>query len=285
MMRFDCHVRENQILKESFFKLSKEIFGIRFDLWEESGCWTNSYIPYCFHEDGQVLANASVNLMKLTVEGEIYEAVQIGTVMTRREFRGQGLSEKLLRKILADFEGKTDLIYLLANEDAMSLYQRAGFETVPAVRCFLPAEAYIKEGNQLLSMKKTLEELMALKKASVPVTDRLWSKEDRHILPFYYVHGFQDMILEPIEDVTILAEMEGDTFHLYDVLSPHKVSLAEVLRSIVPRNALRVELHFTPNEALSGLYREPDPDGGFMVHKSSKAAMPNNLTYPTIITA
>ena len=167
----------------------------------------------------------------------------------------------------------------------MSLYQRAGFETVPAVRCFLPAEAYIKEGNQLLSMKKTLEELMALKKASVPVTDRLWSKEDRHILPFYYVHGFQDMILEPIEDVTILAEMEGDTFHLYDVLSPHKVSLAEVLRSIVPRNALRVELHFTPNEALSGLYREPDPDGGFMVHKSSKAAMPNNLTYPTIITA
>ena len=27
MMRFDCHVRENQILKESFFKLSKETLG------------------------------------------------------------------------------------------------------------------------------------------------------------------------------------------------------------------------------------------------------------------
>lgn len=285
MILFSRNVRENPQLKESFFELAKEVFGIRFDLWEKTGGWTRAYIPYCFHEDGQVLANASVNLMKLTVEGKIYDAVQIGTVMTRKEYRGQGLSEKLLRKILSDFEGKTELIYLFADEDAVSLYQRVGFESRNTVRHFLHAEDYSEEGNQLLPVEKNIEELMALKNASVPLTDRLWNKEDRHILPFYYVHGFQDMIVEPIKDVTILAETEGDTFHLYDVLSPHRVSLTEVLQSVVPPSALRIELHFTPQEMLPGLYTEPDPDNGFMIHKSSSAVMPNNLTYPTIITA
>lgn len=285
MMQFDCNVRENLKLKESFFELAKEVFGIRFDLWEQTGGWTSAYIPYCFHEDGQILANASVNLMKLTVAGKIYDAVQIGTVMTRKEHRGQGLSEKLLRKILADFEGKSDLLYLLADEDAMSLYQRVGFESRNTVRHFLPAEDYWKEGNQAFTVKKTAEELMTLKKASVPVTDRLWSKEDRHILPFYYVHGFQDMIVEPIKDVTILAEMEGDTFHLYDVLSPHRVSLTEVLQSVVPPSALRIELHFTPQEMLPGLYTEPDPDSGFMIHSSSQVDIPYSSTYPKIISA
>ncbi|SFN28888.1 GNAT family N-acetyltransferase [Proteiniclasticum ruminis] len=284
MMLFSRNVRENPQLKESFFELAKEVFGIRFDLWEKTGGWTSAYIPYCFHEDGQVVANASVNLMKLTVEGKIYDAVQIGTVMTRKEHRGQGLSEKLLRKILGDYEGKTDLIYLLADEDAMPLYQRVGFERINTVRCFLPIETCVNEGNPL-PVKKNIEDLMALKKSSFAMTDRLWSKEDRHILPFYYVHGFQDMILEPLLDVTILVEMEGDTFHLYDVLSPVKVSLSEVINSIVPQSALRVELHFTPQEMLPGLYTEPDPDSGFMVHKSSSAVIPNNLTYPTIITA
>lgn len=285
MYQFTNTVNQDSQLKDSFIGLAKEIFGIDFGRWENAGGWTRDYIPYCFHEDGQVIANASVNLMNLTVDGNGYEAIQIGTVMTRKDHRGQGLSEKLLMKILEDFKGKVDLIFLLADEEAMSLYRRVGFDTVDTVRHFLPADGYAKEENKVLPVKKTLEELMQLKKTALSITDHFWSKEDRHILPFYYVHGFQDMILEPLPEVTVLGALEKETFHLYDVLSNRVISLTDVLQTLVPMGAHRIELHFMPSEDLPGLYTEPDPENGFMVHKSSNVSIPKNFTFPQIITA
>lgn len=285
MYMFDNRIRENQERKASFFQLAKEVFGLRFDLWEQAGGWTSAYMPYCFLENDQVVANASVNLMKLTIDGVCHDALQIGTVMTREAYRGNGLAGKLLQKILDDYEGKTDLLFLCAEEKAMSLYRRAGFVNTDTVRYLLPAKAYFKEGPALLPVKRDLVELLKMKETSVPVTDLIWSKEDKHILPFYYVHGFQEMVLAPSPHVTILGEVKGDTFHLYDVLSTMKISLQEVLSSVVPADVQQVELHFTPSEHLPGLYTEPALENGFMVHRSSTVHLPKIFAYPRIITA
>lgn len=285
MYQFDKTLRQNQKRKESFFHLARDIFGISFDLWEKAGGWTESYIPYYFHEDDEIIANASVNLMKLTIEGTIYTGIQIGTVMTRETHRGKGLSEKLLRRIMEDYEESADFIYLMANEKAIPLYKRVGFEIQDTVRFFLPAGEYANITDKVHPISMTLDELMEIKKNSVPVTDRFWGGEDKHILPFYYVHGFQDNILKTSEGIIVLAELDEDTFHLYDVLSSEKTSLYKVLKEVVPQEARRVEIHFMPSEELPGLYQKPFPENGFMLHKSSKVQFPENLGYPTIITA
>lgn len=282
---FTNNIRGNQTLKESFFSLARETFGIRFDLWEEKGGWMSEYIPYCYVLDDEVVANASVNLMKLAIKGFTYTAVQVGTVMTEDKHRGKGLSEKLLRRIVADYEDKVDFLYLLADSRAVPLYERVGFSTVPSVRVFGDARLFGKSENLTSAVELTLEDLMDRKKHSVPVTEMVWSTEDRHILPFYYVHGFKQLISSPIPDVLLLSEVDDKTMHIYDVITPRKVALSEVLHVAVPSGVDILEFHFMPQEKLPGVYFTTDEDGGFMVNKAGKEIYPENCCYPRIITA
>ncbi|PGM56126.1 hypothetical protein [Bacillus sp. AFS053548] len=64
--------------RNSFIKLAKQTFGIDFNDWYEKGFWTDRYVCYSYVKEDLVIANASINKMKV----QEYNAIQIGTVMT-----------------------------------------------------------------------------------------------------------------------------------------------------------------------------------------------------------
>ena len=92
-------VRENNDLRANFNILAREIFGFDFIDWYEKGYWSDKYIPHILADNnGKVISNVSVNLMKFDVGGVIKNYIQLGTIMTDSDYRGQGLNKFILEK-------------------------------------------------------------------------------------------------------------------------------------------------------------------------------------------
>jgi GNAT superfamily N-acetyltransferase len=66
--------------------------------------------------------------MNLNVFGEKKRYIQLGTVMTHPDYQGQGLSRVLLKKAIADYRDKCDLIFSFANNSVLNFYPKFGFD-------------------------------------------------------------------------------------------------------------------------------------------------------------
>jgi len=122
-------VRENNDLRANFNILTREIFGFDFIDWYEKGYWSDKYIPHILADNnGKVISNVSVNLMKFDVGGVIKNYIQLGTIMTDSDYRGQGLNKFILEKVLEEYSGKVDGIYLFGNDSVLNYYPKFGFK-------------------------------------------------------------------------------------------------------------------------------------------------------------
>ena len=128
--QFSSSVREDKLLRDSFNQLARLTYGFDFLAWRQCGLWTNGYQPHCLIADGQVVANISVIRMAFCWEGRPLSMIQLGTVMTRPDFRGRGLSRYLMERILQVYGGTVDLIYLFANHTVLEFYPKFGFSPV-----------------------------------------------------------------------------------------------------------------------------------------------------------
>ncbi len=86
---FTKHYKNNDRLRTSFFKLAADTFDIDFERWYQQGGWSEHYIPFSFVDGNEIVANASVNTVELVISGQRKKAIQIGTVMTHPDYRGQ----------------------------------------------------------------------------------------------------------------------------------------------------------------------------------------------------
>jgi GNAT superfamily N-acetyltransferase len=103
-----------------FDKLAMDVFRLNLAPWREAG-YGADFIPYSVVKDGEVVANVAFNRMRLLIGGRPQSAFQLSTVMTRPDFRGQGLSALLIRHILEEHAADCDFFYLFANETVLSL--------------------------------------------------------------------------------------------------------------------------------------------------------------------
>ncbi|WP_346401773.1 GNAT family N-acetyltransferase, partial [Listeria monocytogenes] len=92
--------KDNKMYRDSFNRLAESTFDINFEEWYRDGFWNDKYICYSYIDDNKVIANVSINKMNLIYQGEDYRALQIGTVMTHPDYRGQGLAKKLLEHVI-----------------------------------------------------------------------------------------------------------------------------------------------------------------------------------------
>lgn len=128
-------------LRHELNELAKQTFWIEFERWVTEGYYDGEYIPYSYEENGQIISNVSVNRMHFLQNGEEKHYIQIGTVMTRPEFRKKGYAAALVREVLKDYAGKCDGIYLFANMNALGFYDKLGFQQGLQYRYILKKEA------------------------------------------------------------------------------------------------------------------------------------------------
>lgn len=129
-LQFIKNYRDDVLLRESFFQRANQTFGLNFKSWFEHGYWGEKYIPYSYVENNKIVANASVNVLDLIIDGKQHRAIQIGTVMTHPDYRHQGLSKHLMNRILEEYENKYDIMYLFANESVLDFYPKFGFRRI-----------------------------------------------------------------------------------------------------------------------------------------------------------
>jgi len=280
--QFVTDYSDNKVLRRSFSELAKETFGIDFEKWYDAGGWSRNYIPYSFSHENRIIANVSVNRMELMIFGEMHKAIQIGTVMTEKSHRGQGLASRLMEKVLKEYDEEYSFYFLAADEKAVPLYERYGFSPVKTKRFILDTSSYSKRDKPLVHETISIEDLLEYKRTSLPLSTKFSAIGDDHILIFYYVHGFDRFIYKLSGDTLVLFEMEDKELHLYDVLSRTKVDLKEITEKILPEDAEKVIFHFLPDGDLEGLKMEEDPEAGWMIRNLREIKLPEKLFFPDI---
>ena len=221
----------------SFYELAKKVFGINFEKWYERGGWNDRYICYSFVHENKMAANVSVSKMDIILEGEAKKALQIGTVMTHPEYRGKGLSAKLIYTVLEEYEKKSDFIYLFANESVVNFYPKFGFKHFAESRFSLDINIKKTESHNIrkldISSDDDLRLIVNFSRERRPVSKILGVINDYHLLLFHCIYVFHNSIyyLED-EDLIAIFKEEEDKLFIYDLISKGDFSFEDILSDL-----------------------------------------------------
>lgn len=274
--------KNNNHYRLSFNNLAKETFNIDFESWYQQGFWSENYICYSYLKDDEVISNVSLSTMELIIDGRKQKAIQIGTVMTNPTYRRQGLAYQLMQKIFEDYDSKYELYFLAADNEAISLYEKCGFEIIDENKYVIDLTGYQKLEKQLEPIDVPAKKILELKRQSQPLSNVLSARGDEHVLMFYYTAGFSSSIYRLQSDVYVIFEIEGDVLHLYDILSPMKVNLQSLIEQITPNDVKTVNCHFTPDQPIKNLKSSVDLPSSWMIRTLSNSGFPKLARFPRI---
>ena len=242
-MEFIKDYRENTGLRNSFNKLAMKTFGIEFEDWYQEGYWTDKYVPYSLIDNGKVIANVSVNLLELDIVGQRVPAIQIGTVMTDKEYRNCGYSRLLLEKVLEDYK-HIEVMYLFANDTVLDFYPKFGFVKMKETLFSIDIQPRRSTLPPKIRDLKFIYDAAAKRKPSA----HFGTAATEELLIFYAMKVFkEDIYYLEQEQILVIFQYEGETLHLYDVISERKLDLQHVIRQLSTDETSKVVFHYTPD--------------------------------------
>lgn len=251
--KFISNYMNNDEYRKSFNELAMKTYNINFDKWFKEGCINDNYINYSYLCEEKVVANVSINKFNIIYNGKINKAIQLGTVMTDKNYRNKGLIRKLMDIILKEYEDY-DLIYLLANNTVLDFYPKLGFKRVIEGKYEMDAreinelELYndniIKLDLENEEHKRIIEKLI---KNRVPISQKLGIIKDYWPLYIYCNYEFRDDLyyLEE-EKIIVILRRENNTLELYDILSEKNFVLDNIISKVLRKEDKKVKFEFTP---------------------------------------
>ena len=251
---YKCNYKDDLALRNSFNSLTEKTYGFNFKQWYEDGYWKDKYIPYSLLDGDKVISNVSVNIMDFLILGEKKRFVQIGTVMTDEEYRGQGLSRALMEVVLKEWEDKCDLIYLFANDSVLDFYPKFGFEKCNEYKYFVKRIGEKKSENiRKMSMDsdKDREFVYDIICNTIPIS-KVSMKNNASLIMFYCTYFMKESIYY-IEDynAVVICDFNEDVLYVQDVFTTKEVNLDKIINSIINEKTEKVILGFTPNNISS----------------------------------
>ncbi|MEK3712819.1 GNAT family N-acetyltransferase [Paenibacillus sp. FSL R7-0333] len=271
-------------LRNSFFELAKDTFELELERWYGEGCWTDKYVPYSYAEGNRIVANVSVNLIELTINGVKSPAVQIGTVMTHPDYRGRGLSARLMDKVLEEYGRACEFMYLFANESVLEFYPKFGFhpveEQIFSMAC--PGGAARSAAIRKLDLAdpRDLSLVSTLGAQRVPVSERFGVSGAHGLLMFYCLNVFSDQLYY-LEDENLIAicQQENGQLELFDLISAQPVSCRDIALKLADSDTETIVFHFTPDDPGRELSGSSHSEGLF-VRTQGGQQYPANVKHP-----
>ena len=235
--QFSKAVRDNDMLRASFNALTRQTFGFDFEDWYASGHWGDWYIPNVLLDGDKVVSNVSVNLIQFDVQGTKKNYIQLGTVMTHEAYRGQGLNRKIMERILEEYAGKVDGIYLFGNDDVLEYYPKFGFRPSREYEYYLPCEGtetpYIIERIDM-TCPEQCEKLYDMIRNYPNPNDGMYMNENLSLYQFWLAAGFGEHVYYlPENRVCVIAERDGEVLRIHQIFGQEQVNmmrLAEAFR-------------------------------------------------------
>lgn len=228
--------RDDTALRGSFNELAKAVFGLDFEGWYRSGYWKEAYNPYSMVENGRVVANVSVNRMEFDCGGISKNLIQLGTVMTAKEYRGRGLIRELMEWIEEDCAAQADGMFLFANDSVLEFYPKFGFRqareyvyTRPV--CGLPRSRMIPMPVKDAAARARLADAI---RSSVPQGE-MDQVHNEGLILFYVTQFMQDSVFyDPVQDAYVIAGITEGNVLLYNVFAAHPTAPEELAAAFGP---------------------------------------------------
>lgn len=249
---FTKDYKTNEALRKSFFELATNTFGLSFENWYQIGGWSERYIPFSFVEGDKVIANVSVNILELIINGEKKKAIQIGTVMTHPEYRRRGLSASLMNKVLEEYENKYDFMYLFANKTVLDFYPKFGFKAVEEhlfSMDFTPSQ-FEHTGIRKLNVSQA-DDLRFINKFAterLPVSQRFGTDCTQGILMYYCLNVFsEDIYYLESENAIAIYKKENNHMDIFDIINIKEAKIQDILTKIAGRDIEKITFHYTPD--------------------------------------
>ncbi|KGP78541.1 MULTISPECIES: GNAT family N-acetyltransferase [unclassified Paenibacillus] len=283
---FKKDYRNNEALRTSFFELAANTFDLKFENWYKQGFWGERYIPFSFVDGDQVIANVSVNILEFIIHAEKKKAIQIGTVMTHPNYRGKGLSARLMNKVLEEYENKYDYMYLFANESVLDFYPKFGFK--PVEEHLFSMNYTAKKSPEPANIQKldvtNAEDLRLIHKFAserLPVSQHFATNHTQGIFMFYCLNVFSDDIyyLEN-ENVIVIYKKEKHNIDLFDVVSLNKIHMTDILHQIADEDTEKITFHFTPDATDHIVLKSTITNDGLFVKTPGENIYPLHVKYP-----
>ncbi len=227
--------RNNDVLRESFNQLTEKTFCFNFRDWYRFGFWGEKYDPHSFLEGDRVIANISVNQMSFMTRGEQKNYIQLGTVMTDKDYRGQGLARCLMEKVLTLYQDSVDGIYLFGNDSVLDFYPKFGFRVsnqyeysrnitfgeLTKADCL--TKLNIKNDSERNELFEILERLSSEENQNP--NDGFLMRKNNGLYAFWLCGEYCDHIYR-LPDGTgfVIAELCGEVLNISQILSTKKVN-------------------------------------------------------------
>lgn len=242
-------IRDREILRRSFNELAEKTFGLSFEEWYQAGYWTDAYSPHVITDGERVIANVSVNRIDVCWRGKPRRYIQLGTVMTDSEYRGKGLSRRLLEQVLEEWRENCDGIYLFANDSVLDFYPKFGFQKATEYQCrkqVVPKSGEIRKLDmESEADRKLLKEHYEL---SNPFSDFAFVN-NYGLLMFYCSAFLKDCVYYlPAFDAVVIAEREEDSFLCYDIYCSAGQSMDKILETAADGTDGKVLFGFSPKD-------------------------------------
>lgn len=245
-MKIRKHYRNNAVLRRSFNALAEATFGLNFEYWYKKGFWGDNYAPYSVIEDGNVVANVSVNRTDMVIDGQRRRLYQLGTVMTAPEYRNRGYIRAIMAEVEKDI-ADADGVYLFGNDNVVEFYPKFGF--VPGKEyCY--SRTVMQQGpcrmrQVLMDTDDNIDDLCGAMEADTFETG--CRMVDNNGLIFFYAAQFmQDCVYhDELTDTWVIAEQESGELLIHNVFSYHDITLDDVIEAF-GSGVTSVTLGFTP---------------------------------------
>ncbi len=190
--------------------------------------------------------------MHLLIDGKRKEAIQLGTVMTDPDYRGQGLAGCLMKRVVTAYEGCCDFIYLFANHAVLDFYPKFGFNRVEEFQPTVTADQLRPFNGEIrkldISRAIDLEILERLTMNRVPISPYISAVEDHSVLNFHCTYLCRDRLFYlPREDMIVVAECSENHVVLLDIISKKPFSTERVIGYFADGKRAEIRFGFIPN--------------------------------------
>lgn len=275
-------------LRQSFNELAQQTFGIDFESWYEKGYWTDKYIPYSFADGDKIIANVSVNLIDVLINGEEKRAIQIGTVMTNPSYRGRGLSRKLMEIILGEYENTNDFFYLFANQSVLEFYPKFGFKRAAESQFMLEINGEIKTDSKIRKLNPSVnnDDLQFVDRFvtnRVPISEKFGTVNTKELFMFYCVSAFQDDVYYvEEEEIIAISRHQGEELHIFDIVSKSdEVDLRNLVHKIATEETRKAVFYFTPGNSSGFKYTtKNDENDVLFIRQRGDIQFPEHFSHP-----
>ncbi len=275
--------QEDNNIRKSFNDLSKSTFELDFEDWYQNGYWKDNYIPYSILDKNKVVANVSVSPMEFVHEGKCLNLIQIGTVMTEKSYRNQGLVRRIFKEIELDYKDKVDGCFLFGSDSVIEFYPKFGYIKSKEFEYFKD----VTNNNEMIAVnvdvnkdRTDLEE--AIKSSSTQ--SGLWLRNNME-LTMFYVTKFMSNSVYFIDNIGayVIADLNEETLYLHQIFALKEIDIDEVI-SAFGKDVKKVILGFTPisKEGYEHRYVYREDNTFFIKGTSLEIIEKNKLRIPTL---